>query len=982
MRRFALALLVVLMLPAAAAAQVTAQTWPQIVWKTAADADFTIETPIEMYDDGATGGDTTASDGLFTGALAIPANGTAPRTIEYEVLPPNGDLTAAIGAAGGTPMQLSLPDGSATTVTVWFSTAADPSEPTTTACPDPTTILSCEGYGPVPSISDSMTDAGPFVVVGEVQAEAGGTTWDPSSTVTTLSGSGGTLDFSLLSTTDHSAATDLWRVATSGPAVTVTLGPSGWDFGGAPTTWTGYALSAPRWRILHFQMKPERGMARVTVETAGASLPLLSEIVTDPAAPFVEIENPASAPLSLAGVYLTDSPGYPMQGGTPAAVDAGDLDVGFPAGAIVPAGGYATVSIGAASAFQTTYGMAPDFVLSSMPPAFTGGVGTSPVLTPAGEFVALYSWLPGDDLVADLDVVTWGAPAAGEEAPLKTGVVVGASTYGDDSGVVNTSPAPAASAIARTSAADGAERSGATYNGVPDPVSGAREDETDETLSSSWAVETTPSPGAAAGGFTFTVSGTVTEQGTGNPLSGVTVTATPGGQTATTDQTGAYSLTLPGGTYSLGATLQNYADATASVTLDADKTVDIVMTPLPGVSVSGSVSRPDGTPIAAANVVLDDGTNQTTTQTAGDGTFSFSAVLPGQYTVRASKTGFRGASKSISVGSSNDVTGISLVLAIIPVGYDVSGKVLDATTTSPIPGATLRIDSIGAQVTTASDGTFVIHLVPDGTYNLVAGATGYASQGLQLVVKGKAVSGLVISLAKKSEALTLRGTVRIKNLSLPVVGAVVTLKSSGSLDLTATTTQVGTYLIAGIPAGSYDLSVSADGYNTITKPGYTLDKDTTLDFDLDRAAGRGFNLGGTVQLSDKDQGSWGGSKVVVTGPASGTILTAGDGSYQAKDLEPGIYKVIASHDGYVSAQVSVTLTSDVSQGFILNPKKKSTSGTGCGCSAAGGSLGSLVPFAALLLGLALSRRRRTANVASRSAPTYDRAPDGRGRKGG
>ena len=697
-------------------------------------------------------------------------------------------------------------------------------------------------------------------------------------------------------------------------------------------------------------------MARVVDETTGVALPLITEVVTNPAGPFVEVHNPSAVPLSLDGIFLTDSPGYPQQLQAPAAVDPADFAVGFAPGTVLAPGAFATVSLVDGATFQSAYGKAPDAVVASMPPAFTGSVGAAPALAPAGEFVALYTALPGEDLVHDLDIVVWGAPAAADQAPVKTGVTAGASTYGDDSGTVNTSPAPAASAIARRDMSEGSERSGASYNGVLDPGTGNRDDETDENLAQTWAVEASPSPGADAGGFTYVVSGTVTDSATTNALPGVTVSG--GGQSATTDASGSYQLTLPGGSVTLTAHLSGYQDGTATLNLAADTSQDFALTPQPGVKLSGKVTRPDGTPIGGAKVDLTGGPTTGSTTTAANGTYGFTGVQAGSYTVRGSKTGFNAATVTATVGTTSDVTGVDLVLTIIPTGYDVSGHVVDATTSGPIAGATLDLEPGALSATTDSQGAFTVHLVPDGDYTLTASAVGYAPQSLQLTVKGKAVSGLSVALAKKTEALTLRGQVTVKNLSLPIVGATVTLTGgSGSLSLTGTTDQTGHYLITGIHADTYDVSITAAGYTPFTQSGLALAADTTLDAALERAAGQGFTLDGVVQLADQQTGSWGGTQVHLDGPTTENLTTDGKGHFHAPDLQPGSYKVRAGHPGYVPAQAGVTLTSDTHQDFILQPVAKTPSGPlGCGGCSTGGGDGSLLGLL-LLAGMVLGRRR-------------------------
>jgi hypothetical protein len=64
---------------------------------------------------------------------------------------------------------------------------------------------------------------------------------------------------------------------------------------------------------------------------------------------------------------------------------------------------------------------------------------------------------------------------------------------------------------------------------------------------------------------TGTISGRVRDAGTCSNLPGVQVSA--GGTTATTDQNGRYSITVPGGAYSVSATDADYNTATSSVTV-------------------------------------------------------------------------------------------------------------------------------------------------------------------------------------------------------------------------------------------------------------------------------------------------------------------------------------------------------------------------------------------------------------------------------
>ena len=76
----------------------------------------------------------------------------------------------------------------------------------------------------------------------------------------------------------------------------------------------------------------------------------------------------------------------------------------------------------------------------------------------------------------------------------------------------------------------------------------------------------------------------------------------------------------------------------------------------------------------------------------------------------------------------------------------------------------------------------------------------------------------------------LRGTVRDASSGEPVQGAVVGIVGSDSF--TASSDALGYYVISGIPAGRYDVSVQMIGYEPMVKVGIAIErsKGTTLDF--------------------------------------------------------------------------------------------------------------------------------------------------------
>jgi subtilisin family serine protease len=105
---------------------------------------------------------------------------------------------------------------------------------------------------------------------------------------------------------------------------------------------------------------------------------------------------------------------------------------------------------------------------------------------------------------------------------------------------------------------------------------------------------------------TGVVSGIVTNANDGLPVSGATITAQPGGRTATTDGDGRYSLRLVPGSYTLVASATDYVDARSTLTIAADETPTVDFSLAAAVAV---VEPPE----IGATVALGEATTRTVT---------------------------------------------------------------------------------------------------------------------------------------------------------------------------------------------------------------------------------------------------------------------------------------------------------------------------------------------------------------------------------
>ena len=155
---------------------------------------------------------------------------------------------------------------------------------------------------------------------------------------------------------------------------------------------------------------------------------------------------------------------------------------------------------------------------------------------------------------------------------------------------------------------------------------------------------------------TGTIIGSALSQSSNSALSGVNVSYTQSGTTivdTATDSSGDFSKTLALGTYTLTYSKSGYLDEIQSATLSADNQTLVVSTlmMLPDSCTSGTIS---GTIKNASNrsviegvslsvrrgLNVTSGTIAKTDTTSNSGTYSFSGMSPGWYTVETSKSGY------------------------------------------------------------------------------------------------------------------------------------------------------------------------------------------------------------------------------------------------------------------------------------------------------------------------------------------------------
>ncbi|MFF1572230.1 collagen binding domain-containing protein [Leifsonia sp. NPDC058292] len=220
------------------------------------------------------------------------------------------------------------------------------------------------------------------------------------------------------------------------------------------------------------------------------------------------------------------------------------------------------------------------------------------------------------------------------------------------------------------------------------------------------------------------VSGTVLDS-LGAPIAGATVTI--GGQTATTDATGAYLFdTVAVGDHTITVTpIDGYTVAPASRTItvpagseDPITDQDFVLTADP--DVSGTVTA-SGAGVSGVTVTAtpNGGGSPVSVVTGGDGSYTFPRVPSGGYTITVEPPSdfiVSGTdSRPVTVATS-DITGVDFALARTG---SVSGAVLDSDG-NPVAGAKVTVDgpSGTSALTTDPAGQYGVVPLAPGTYTI------------------------------------------------------------------------------------------------------------------------------------------------------------------------------------------------------------------------------------------------------------------------
>lgn len=378
-----------------------------------------------------------------------------------------------------------------------------------------------------------------------------------------------------------------------------------------------------------------------------------------------------------------------------------------------------------------------------------------------------------------------------------------------------------------------------------------------------------------------------------------------------TDPQGRFSCRgLPPGSFDVTVLHPEFAPATAPVAISAagpDATVEIRLEA--GCSLSGAVRDEDGAPVTGASVWVSAGAPLPPRAARSDesGAFRVEHLAP-RVTIRVLAAGFAEAAMEAAM-TGTPCAGVEEI-ALVRLGGSVRGRVIDRRRL-PVAGAAVRVERpggdarwAGQRTVTGRDGGFSLP-APRGGALLVAASHPDYLEATVAVEPGESVEVVldagvrVFGTVADDAGATPAATVTLLHNG-EVVGVRPADAATGAFDLGRTAP--GTYEVRATAAGFADASVLV---GVDEPPGAVSDPAVRVDLRLRRGvalAGRVVDRFGEPVADADVEAARAGSRL-----APRRARTGPDGRFEIGGLDPGRYRVEASHDDLGTATTDATL---------------------------------------------------------------------------
>ena len=324
-------------------------------------------------------------------------------------------------------------------------------------------------------------------------------------------------------------------------------------------------------------------------------------------------------------------------------------------------------------------------------------------------------------------------------------------------------------------------------------------------------------------------------------------------------------------------------------------------------NISGTIT---GAVVSGVSITLS-GTASKSTTTGANGTYSFSGLANGSYTVTpTAAANFLPVSTGVTVSGAN-VTGMDFVSSPpSATTYSISGTVGGAASS----GVTISVGAAGSVVTGAG-GTYTISGLAAGNYTVTPALTGFTFSPASINVTSLTAnsSGNNFTATAIPVPHSISGTVS----GAISAGVTMTLTGGGTTP-TTTTASDGSYSFAGVYDGTYTVTPSLTGYtfnpnsSSVTMNGANI---TGKNYVSSVYVAPTYSLSGTITAAWVD-----GVTVTLGGDANATTTTNASGNYSFANLPAGTYTVTPSLTGYTysPSTSSVPVNANATQNFTAS----------------------------------------------------------------
>jgi hypothetical protein len=401
-----------------------------------------------------------------------------------------------------------------------------------------------------------------------------------------------------------------------------------------------------------------------------------------------------------------------------------------------------------------------------------------------------------------------------------------------------------------------------------------------------------------------TVTGRVTAGG--EALSNVRLTAintSTGARTGISNNlNGTYSFNLRSGSWYIKAVKSGFiSDSTSVLTVGPGQQLvnqNLVLvenlTTLRGTITDGTNAlRNASVTITKPN---DDSFEQSTV-TQVNGTYAFSLPAGESYSIRATKNGFKSASRATSNFNAGAIVVSDFTLDANP--SSVAGTVtVDGSDVLPsakiiaFSANGIAIDSTESE----SNGNYLLGLDP-GNYTLQVSKEGYTSAETSTSLNiGQNLTG--INLDVDENFAFISGTISDENEN-GIEQSFISLQKTGGNGASAITDQEGSFSISRLTEGTFTIEISKSGFIT-QRETFEINDGDFLNFDRELAAKNGSISG---QITDENGISLEDATVTATNTegVSYTAISNQNGEYSITSVEPSTYSVNAANTGYTSS---------------------------------------------------------------------------------